>query len=113
MAAAALLKLAGVEGTHIPYRGANQAALAVEQGEVDFAFAIANIALPRFQQGAVRLVATTGERRVAMLPEVPPLVESVPEGPITTSGNPLAGPAGLPPATTARLHAALQRVLAD
>ncbi len=113
MAAAALLKLAGAEGTHVPYRGANQAALAAEQGEVDFAFAISNIALPRFQQGAVRLLATTGERRIPTLPDVPTLAESVPDGPIITSGNTLAGPAGLAPALAARLHAAMQQVVGD
>ena len=113
MAAAALLKLAGAEGTHVPYRGANQAALAAEQGEVDFAFAISNIALPRFQQGAVRLLATTGQRRIASLPTVPTLAESVPDGPIITSGNTLAGPAGIPAATTARLRAAMAQVVAD
>ena len=56
MAAAAMLKLIGADGTHIPDRGANQAALAAEQGEVDFACAISNIALPRMQQGAIRVL---------------------------------------------------------
>ncbi len=68
MAAAALLKTIGAEGTHVPYRGANQATLAVEQGEVDFAFAISNIALPRQQQGAVRILCTAGSRRMTVLP---------------------------------------------
>jgi tripartite-type tricarboxylate transporter receptor subunit TctC len=113
MAGAAMLKLAGAEGTHVPYRGANQAALAVEQGEVDFAFAISNIALPRFQQGAVRLLATTGERRIATLPAMPTLAESVPEGPVITSATTIAGPAGLAPAVTARLHAAGARIIAE
>ncbi len=107
MAAAAMLKLAGTEGAHIPYRGANQAALAAEQGEVDFAFAISNIALPRFQQGQVRLLLSTGARRMAMLPALPTLAESLPGGPVIASGSSIVGPAGMPAAVVARLHAAV------
>lgn len=111
MAGAALLKLAGCDGTHVPYRGANQAALAVEQGEVDFAFAIANIALPRAQQGQVRLLLTTGAQRMAALPEMPTLAETAPNGPVIVSGSSIVGPANMPPAVVARLHAAVGRVV--
>ena len=85
MAGAALLKTIGAEGTHVPYRGANQATLAVEQGEVDFAFAISNIALPRQQQGAVRILCTAGSRRMTALPHVPTLAEIAPGIPPVTS----------------------------
>jgi tripartite-type tricarboxylate transporter receptor subunit TctC len=105
MAGAAMLKLAGAEGIHVPYRGANLATLAVEQGEVDFAFAISNIALPRAQQGAVRILCTAGPRRMTALPAVPTLAEAVPGGPIVTSGSSVVGPAGLPEPIARRLHA--------
>jgi tripartite-type tricarboxylate transporter receptor subunit TctC len=113
MAAAAMLKLIGAEGTHIPYRGANQAALAVEQGEVDFAFAISNIALPRMQQGAIRVLLATGARRMAMLPDIPTLAEALPGGPIITSGSSIIGPAGIPAPIAARLHAAVGRLVTE
>ncbi len=113
MAAAAMLKLAGAEGTHVPYRGANQAALAVEQGEVDFAFAISNIALPRQQQGAIRVLLGTGARRMALLPDLPTLAEILPDGPVLTSGSSIVGPAGVPAAMAARLHAVVGRVVTE
>lgn len=113
MAAAAMLRLIGAEGTHVPYRGANQATLAVEQGEVDFAFAISNIAFPRHQQGAVRILCTAGSRRMSALPEVPTLSEAVPGGPVVTSGSSVIGPAGLPAAIVARLHAAFAAAMQD
>ena len=114
MAAAALLKTIGAEGTHIPYRGANQATLAVEQGEVDFAFAISNIALPRQQQGAVRILCTAGSRRMTALPQVPTLAEVAPGIPPVTSTSSVVGPAGLPEAVTAKLFAAFREaVLGD
>jgi tripartite-type tricarboxylate transporter receptor subunit TctC len=96
MAAAALLKSLGADGTHVPYRGANQAALAVEQGEVDFAFAISNIAVPRAQQGTIRLLVTTGSRRMEAWPDMPTLAELVPGRPVIVSASTLVGPAGLP-----------------
>ncbi len=113
MAAAAMLRLIDVEGTHVPYRGANQAALAVEQGEVDFAFAISNIALPRMQQGVIRVLLTTGTNRMPMLPDVPTLAETVTGGPIITSGSSVAGPAGLPAPVAQRIHAAIGRVVTE
>lgn len=108
MAAAALLKTIGAEGTHVPYRGANQATLAVEQGEVDFAFAISNIALPRQQQGVVRILCTAGSRRMTALPEVPTLAEIAPGIPPVTSTSSVVGPAGVPQAITTHLHAAFR-----
>ena len=111
MAAAALQKGIGAEGIHVPYRGANLAALAVEQGEVDFAFAISNIALPRMQQGAIRVLMTTGRGRNPAAPDAPTLVESIPDGPIITSGSSLVGPAGIPPAIVARIHGAVARLV--
>lgn len=112
MAAAALLKAVGAEGTHIPYRGANQATLAVETGEVDFAFAISNIVLPRLQQGAVRVLLSTAARRIPALPDTPTLAETVPDGPVITSGSSIVGPGGMAPAVVARIHAAVARVVA-
>ncbi|MDO9713868.1 tripartite tricarboxylate transporter substrate binding protein [Paracraurococcus lichenis] len=113
MAAAAMLKAIGVEGTHVPYRGANQATLAAETGEVDFAFAISKIVMPRMLQGAVRVLLSTAARRIPALPEVPTLRQAVPDGPVIVSGSSLVGPAGMPPALVARIHRAVNRIVTD
>ncbi|WP_237217456.1 tripartite tricarboxylate transporter substrate binding protein [Falsiroseomonas oryziterrae] len=113
MAAAAMLKAIGAEGTHVPYRGANQATLAVETGEIDFAFAISNIVIPRLQQGAVRVLLSTAARRIPALPDVPTMAETVPDGPVITSGSSIVGPAGMNPALVARIHAAVNRVVTE
>ncbi len=108
MAGAAMLRIVGAEGIHVPYRGANLATLAVEQGEVDFAFAISNIALPRHLQGMVRILVTAGSVRMSTLPDVPTLAEAVPGGPVVTSASSVIGPAGLPAPIAARLYAAFR-----
>ncbi|HEY4252516.1 MAG TPA: tripartite tricarboxylate transporter substrate binding protein, partial [Roseomonas sp.] len=113
LAAAAMLKAIGAEGVHVPYRGANQATLAVETGEVDFAFAISNIVLPRLRQGSVRVLLSSGARRILALPDTPTLAETIPDGPVITSGSSIIGPAGIPPALIARLHAAVNRVVTE
>ncbi len=111
MAAAAMLKAIGAEGTHVPYRGANQATLAVETGEVDFAFAISNIVIPRMQHGTLRALLSTAGRRISTLPELPTLKEAVPHGPVIVSGSSLVGPAGMPSSVVAQLHAAVSRLV--
>lgn len=111
MAAAAMLKALGYEGTHVPYRGANQATLAVETGEVDFAFAISNIVIPRVSHGTVRVLLSTAARRIAALPDVPTLKETIPDGPVIVSGSSLVGPAGMAPALVSRIHAAVNQLV--
>lgn len=111
MAAAAMLKLIGAEGIHVPYKGANQATMAVEQGEVDFAFAISNIALPRHKMGRIRILVSAGSVRMVALPEVPTLAETLKGGPVVVSGSTVIGPAGLPAAAVDRVAAAFAQVM--
>lgn len=111
MAAAAMLKLIGAEGIHVPYKGANQATLAVEQGEVDFAFAISNIALPRHQIGRIRILVSAGSVRMTALPEVPTLAETLKSGPVVVSGSSVIGPAGLSDTVVHRISAAFSEVM--
>lgn len=111
MAAAAMLKLIGAEGIHVPYKGANQATLAVEQGEVDFAFAISNIALPRHKMGRIRILISAGSVRMTALPEVPTLAETLKGGPVVISGSSVIGPAGLSDAVVNRISAAFSEIM--
>ena len=108
MAAAAMLKLIGAEGIRHPTHEDH-----VSEGEVDFAFAISNIALPRQQQGVVRILCTAGAVRMTALPAVPTLAESVPGGPVVTSASSVVGPAGMPEAATRHLHAAFHEAVAN
>jgi tripartite-type tricarboxylate transporter receptor subunit TctC len=111
MAAAAMLKLIGAEGIHVPYKGANEATRAVEQGEVDFAFAISNIALPRQQAGRVRILISAGSVRMTALPEVPTLAQTLPNGPVVTSGSSVIGPGGLAAPVVDRIASAFSEVM--
>ena len=110
LAGAALLKLSDAPGIHVPYNGANQATLALARGEVDFAFAIANIALPYIRDGRFRPLVYAGGRRNDALPEVPSFPEAVPGAPAVENWSAIFGPAGLPAPVVERLDRAVQAV---
>lgn len=106
IAGAALLNLSGAPGLHVPYNGANQATLALLKGEIDFAFAIINIALPYIRRGEFRPLIYAGARRSLHLPEVPAFPEAVAGAPGMDNWSAIVGPAGMDPAIVERLHAA-------
>ena len=74
--AAELLKLhAGIDIVHIPYRGAAPAAQDLAAGHVSMMFDVVSLALPQIQAGRVRPLAVSAKERVAVLPDVPTLIE--------------------------------------
>jgi tripartite-type tricarboxylate transporter receptor subunit TctC len=65
----------GVELTHIPFRGASQAALAVASAEVDLMSMALSLAHPFLQDGKVRLIGYCGPERHAQFRDIPTLQE--------------------------------------
>jgi tripartite-type tricarboxylate transporter receptor subunit TctC len=94
---------AGVDITHVPYRGAAPAAQDLAAGHVSMMFDVVSLALGPIKAGAVRALGLAAPQRVAVLPEVPTLAEN---------GYPLEvgawfgllAPAGTPPAIIAWLN---------
>ena len=71
-----LFKLAaGVDITHVPYRGAAPAAQDLAAGHVSMMFDVVSLALGPIKSGAVRAIGVASKERVAGLPEVPTLGE--------------------------------------
>jgi tripartite-type tricarboxylate transporter receptor subunit TctC len=104
--------MAGLDLTHIPYRGAAQMGQAVASG--DAPVVIGNLVnLQGFiARGEIRLMAVTSLERWSATPDVPTLHESGLAGFETLAWNGLFGPAGLAPAITARLLPELRRIAA-
>ncbi len=102
---------AGINLQHVPYRGGNEALIAVSSGESAVYFGPVGAVAPLVQQGRLRGIAVTTVRRVALLPELPTVAESGLRD--FDSGNwyGLMAPARTPPATIAALHAAAVAVL--
>ncbi|MDB5807794.1 MAG: extra-cytoplasmic solute receptor [Betaproteobacteria bacterium] len=71
-----LNKDAGIRLNHVPYKGAAPAMNDLLGGFVQMAFVGTPAAVPMVQQGRLRGIATTGEKRSSQLPEVPTMLES-------------------------------------
>lgn len=87
---------AGVEITHIPYRGAGPAITDLLAGNVEAAFLVPGNVQQFLKEGRLRLIATSGQKRFPSTPTVPTLIESgYPDflatswiGFLTTAGTP-------------------------
>jgi len=100
---------AGIQLEHVPYRGSAPAFTALLAGDVELQFD--PVATPAVKDGRLIGLATAGETRSPELPDLPTLRELGLYGEGGTSFFGLAGPAGLPAEISARLAAALEKVL--
>jgi tripartite-type tricarboxylate transporter receptor subunit TctC len=71
-----LKQKAGIYVTHIPYRGGPLGMQDVIGGQVDVMFIAVGPALPHIRSGRLVALGTSGEKRHALLPEVPTVAES-------------------------------------
>jgi tripartite-type tricarboxylate transporter receptor subunit TctC len=71
-----LKSLAGLELTHVPFKGAAQALPAVITGDAAAMFAGLNLALPQHKAGKVRMLAVATPKRSALFPEMPSIAEA-------------------------------------
>jgi tripartite-type tricarboxylate transporter receptor subunit TctC len=104
--------MAGVQVTHIPYKGAGPALTDLLGGRVDFLFDNLPGSLPSVRAGQVRPVAVTSRTRIPELPEVPAMAEVLP-GYEITSWTAMIGPANMKPDLVAQVNALTARALAD
>ena len=86
---------AGISANHVPYKGAaNIAALA--QGEVTFVVAPLSASMPHVRSGRVRCLATGGDKRSAVTPDLPTIAESGVPGFRYYGWNGVVAPRGTP-----------------
>jgi tripartite-type tricarboxylate transporter receptor subunit TctC len=97
--------MAGIDLRHIPYRGTAPAVTDVITGQIAATFANALTAKPQVEAGKVRALAVSGPKRIAALPDIPPVAESGVPGYEAVQWYGLLAPAGTPAEIVARLHA--------
>jgi tripartite-type tricarboxylate transporter receptor subunit TctC len=102
---------AGIEMTHVPYRGIGAAYPDVMSGKVQLAFSSIAGAVPFTGDNRVRPIATTMLERSTVYPDVPTVAESGLPGFDVDLWTGIYAPAGLPPAVAARLNSEINKVL--
>lgn len=103
--------LAGIEMTHVPYKGAGPALADLLPGRIQVWIGAANSLLPHVKEGRLRLLAGVGPQRYPTLPDVPTIAESGVPGYRHEVWVALTMPAKVAPAIVARVNADVARVL--
>jgi tripartite-type tricarboxylate transporter receptor subunit TctC len=104
--------MAGIELTHVPYRGSGQATTDLLGGTVPMSMPGTAGMVAHIKAGKLRPLATTGVTRSPQLPDVPTLAESGLAGYSAYVWMGLLAPKGTPPVIVERLHRELKASLA-
>jgi tripartite-type tricarboxylate transporter receptor subunit TctC len=103
------VRMAQLDVTHVPYRGAAPSLQDVMAGNIQFMFDSVSTTPPHVAAGTVRAIAVTGRRRSVILPEVPTMAEAGLPGYEAATWNAILAPSAVPAPTIAALH----RLFAD
>jgi tripartite-type tricarboxylate transporter receptor subunit TctC len=103
--------LAGTEMVHVPYRGAVPALNAVMAGQIDFFFDTVTTSVPQHRAGNVRIIAVGSTERSEMVPEAPPVAETLP-GFRSVTWFAMAGPPGMPAELAGKINQDINESLA-
>jgi tripartite-type tricarboxylate transporter receptor subunit TctC len=102
---------AGLKVTHIPYKGAGPATVAVLGGEADLLFANTGVFLAHIKAGRLRAIGAPAAKRVAVLPDLPTFAELGYPNLISGSSYGLLAPAGTPRPIVNRINKEVARIL--
>ena len=100
----------GIEIHHVPYKGSAATMTDLLNGTIQMSFDVPSTPLPFVSSGKLRIIATTGQKRLSQLPEVPTFREQN-----VQDFNPeiwwgVFGPKGIPREIAARLHAEITKI---
>ena len=70
--------MAGTQMTHVPYKGSGPALTDLLGGQIQVSFAAVPVTMPHVKTGRLRAIAITTARRVAAVPEIPPIADTLP-----------------------------------
>jgi tripartite-type tricarboxylate transporter receptor subunit TctC len=106
-------KEAGIEITHVPYKGAGEAMTGVISATVDLLITATPTAMGQMKGGKIRALAVSGAKRSPAFPDVPTFAEAGLPGYTVTGWFGLAAPKATPKEVVAKLHAEVVKALAD
>lgn len=106
-----IAKAAGVELSHVSYKGDAPSVQDLLGGQIPMSINVPSAQLPHVNSGRLRLLATTGPKRMAQLPDVPTLAESGFPQIQTSDWFGAFVPPGTPPAVVTKIQAAIRDAL--
>jgi tripartite-type tricarboxylate transporter receptor subunit TctC len=104
--------MAGVQLTHVPYRGGAPALVDLMGGQVQVMFDVLPGSLAHIRAGEVRALAVTTRARSDVLPDVPTVADTV-AGYEASTWFGVGAPRGTPPEIIAKLNGAIEAALQD
>jgi tripartite-type tricarboxylate transporter receptor subunit TctC len=113
LAMAIFASSAGISLTHVPYKGATQAATDVASGQIPVGFQGLGTVATLVRGGQLRLIGVTTQKRLPQFPDVPTVSESGLPGFFFNSWFAMLAPAHTPKDIIARLNAEVLKALAD
>ena len=103
--------MAGIQMTHVPYKGNTPAMTALMSGEVAMVFDPVLTSLPMVKSGRVRALAVTTARRSVLLPEVPTVAQAGLQDFEAGNWFGIFAPAGTPREVVERVNGAINQVM--
>ncbi len=104
--------MAGIDVLHVPYKG-GASLIAVMSNESQFTIAPGPAVMGHVRGGRLRALATGGEKRSPLTPELPTIAEAGVPGYVSTGWSGLMAPRNTPKPIVEKIHAALTRTLND
>jgi tripartite-type tricarboxylate transporter receptor subunit TctC len=106
-------QMAGIEMTHVPYKGAGPALTDLLSGNIQLMFDTVGTALPPVKAGSLRALGVSSAQRIPDLPDVPTIAESgYPDYSVSVWYG-IAAPSKLPDDVAQKINASLDRALND
>ena len=104
--------MTGTKFVAVHYKGATPALEDVIAGHIQLMFISTGSAMPQAKAGTVKINGLDADKRMALLPDVPAVAETVP-GFTAVSWFGLFGPAGVPPDIVAKINTEVRAIFAD
>lgn len=113
LSAALFWQNTGTTGIHVPYKGGGPAISDLVAGHAEASFQNLNNVIGHIKAGKLKALATTGDKRSPLLPDVPTMAEAGIKDAVIWSWQALAAPKGLPPEVKSALLGAMMFTLKD
>jgi tripartite-type tricarboxylate transporter receptor subunit TctC len=106
-----LKSMAGIDIVHVPYKGGAPAIIDLIAGQTQLLFISMPTVLAHVKAGRLKILATGGLKRSAVIPDVPAVAETLPGFEVVTWYG-ILGPAKMPAAIVSKLNAEIVRIVA-